>query len=375
MTGGDDTRAESVHVKSYPQASYEETNQKMSRANKRDFASARQFRALFSQVRWLTVEEEEAVGKLCKIGKQLREIKRKLVKISQGEVSREAWASACGLSVDQLDQYLLGSERARSFLVRHNLQLADSVTRGLLLTAYHARDISYLELLAEAVSGLVQASQGFDGRGRFSTYAVPFIRSALFQGITKLRPGSYLPHQSIMLYYRVRRAEKSLAMALKREPTLEELARATKLPLPTVRFLIERIAAKKTAVSVYDKMPCTRPSDYVVPYVDVALRPQEHPLARRQLASLAQAVNLQVLMTSLTPTEQRVLRLRYGLDGNEERSIDRVAALMCVGPEEIRRITLRALEKLRNVTEFSNGILDMNNIDSEEESRAVLTLQ
>lgn len=323
--------------------------------NNRRYADIGQtLRAAYTKLRLLTREEEAVAGKCSKVGKQLERAKTALTQKLGRSPTISEWARFCKLTVPQIEQYHNLAESARNRLVQHNIRLVDYWARRLIEHTSGAKDVSYYELVTEGIIGLAKAAEHFDGRDGtpFIKYAQPYVRSELYKGLTNLRPGSFLPHRTVMMGFRAHKAKQRLAELLGRDPTDDEVASTLKMDVRTLRSVLYDTKLKKTIISGQSNLGSSEKSrdkggaeNLATSYFDLFLKADQ---AHFNLDSLLWKVEFQqTLEECLTATERRTLCLRYGLLDNKCRSVDRTAELMCVSQEGVRQIVVSALEKLR----------------------------
>lgn len=287
-------------------------------------------------------------GKFSHVGKKLEKIKTILQEKLGRTASHNEWAVACKLTPMQLTIYSEMANSARNRLVQHNIRLVDFWARRLIEHSRGAREISYYELVTEGILGLTRAAEHYDGRGRFLQYAQPYIRHELYKGMTSLRPGSFLSHKSMMLCYQAYRARSKLHEVLQRVPTDLEVATFLKVSVDTLKGVLDDAKTKSTIISAQTNLggvTGTNKGESFTTYLDLFLKADQTNFAVEK--ALWQVEFVQVL-DCLNATERRTLCLRYGLTDGTARSIDRTAELMCATPEGVRKILLRAMDKLRN---------------------------
>ena len=333
---------------SAPSSSREQLSRKLTGSNRRYADEGVEFRVEYLKLRLLTVEEEMVAGKFSRVGKRLEEIKVKLEEKLGRSAQKKEWATSCKLSLEQFELYYEMAKQARQRLIHHNIRLVDFWARRLIEHSPKAKEISYYELLIEGIIGLADAANSFDGRGRFLKYAQPFIRNKLYRGMTRLRPGNFLSHHTMMLSYRANRMRSRLHQELQRKPTDEEIAAKMGLRVETLRKVLSDVKLKGKVISAETNLGARSnksKGDNFVTYLDLFLKADQTNIATE---SSQWRSDFHQLLDCLSPIERRTLSLRYGLDDGNPRSIERTAELMCVSEEGLRKIILRAIEKLRS---------------------------
>jgi RNA polymerase primary sigma factor len=230
-----------------------------------------------------------------------------------------------------------GDEGARRKLIESNLRLVMSITRN-----YTRADVALLDLIQEGNLGLMRAVDKFDWTMGFklSTYATWWIRQAVQRALAEQSRTIRLPVHIADQVRRVQRARRTLGQELSRDPTFDEIAAETELTPKRVHELLELVQdhlSLETPVGDGESVMSDLIEDpnAAGPEAETALRLRSTELAR----ALAQ----------LKPRLQRVLILRYGLDGTNGRTLEQVGVELGITRERVRQLETRALRELRNV--------------------------
>jgi len=244
-----------------------------------------------------------------------------------------------------------GDTEAMQALVNSNLRLVISVAKK-----YMNRGMSMQDLIQEGNVGLMKAVEKFDYRKgfKFSTYATWWIRQAITRAIADQARTVRLPVHLVEAIARMERSRRNLMMELQREPTPGELARELGLPEEKV---LDMIKHKGHAISletpVGDESESTL-GDFVPDET------QESPVdaAARQLLS----EQIDQALSSLNARERRVIELRFGLQGEQPRTLEEIGREFGVTRERIRQLEGMALRKLRHpsrakaLKDYANGL-------------------
>jgi RNA polymerase primary sigma factor len=229
-------------------------------------------------------------------------------------------------------------QRARRRLIESNLRLVIHLVRQ-----YSGCDLPFADLVQEGNLGLMEAVERFDHRRgvRFATYAGWWIRQTVLRAIACHGKPIRLPPAVNDELVRLQKANAQLETRLRRSPTLDELAVEMGVPAQRVRQLQNwdrKIVSLDMPIGENDE---SRLAD-LVPDRDTP--PLDEVLSRRQLRERL----CDVMVTHLEPRDQTLLRLRFGLDGEQGQTLREVAHVLGITQERARQVEKRALKRLRS---------------------------
>ena len=235
------------------------------------------------------------------------------------------------------DRIREGDGTARDELVQANLLFVISIARK-----YQNRGLTLAELISAGNLGLMTAVDRFDpSRGyKFISYAVWWIRQSILQSLAEDVRTVHLPLNKVNLLHKISRMSQRLSGEQKDEPDLEEIAAALDVSIEEVR---ETVLSGRRAHSLDKEFEEDDDRSLLKTLVDVS---QEAPDAN--ILRTATHRQLEHVLDSLDEREQRIVRLYFGLDGDEPLTLEQIGALMDLTRERIRQIKERAFSKLRH---------------------------
>ncbi|SFM73108.1 RNA polymerase sigma factor RpoD/SigA [Thermodesulforhabdus norvegica] len=287
------------------------------------------FRQVYTKIQRLHAKEKTFPGMRDKILKVIRRsVVQALEKNPENEHYREIYR--------RVQEILTRIDEAKNEMVKGNLRLVLSIAKR-----YRGRGMSFDDLIQEGNLGLLKAVGRFDHTkgNRFSTYATWWVRQSIIRGIYDKTRTIRLPVHFIEMRNLYQKVYSELYRELGREPTPEEVAERANIPverIETIMALTGQPVSLETPVGDDEQ----RLGDFIE---DTRVESPAENIRDKELYEVLRRV-----LATLQPREERILRLRFGINGNPEETLEKIGKSFNVSKERIRQIEKKALQKLQH---------------------------
>jgi RNA polymerase nonessential primary-like sigma factor len=292
----------------------------------------------------LTHEQEIVYGKQVQKMMTLLERKEALTEQLDREPSLTEWASDVKLTPEQLNRMIEHGERAKRKMIEANLRLVVAIAKK-----YQKRNMEFLDLIQEGALGLERGVEKFDPtKGyKFSTYAYWWIRQAITRAIAQQARAIRLPIHITEKLNKIKRTQRELSQNLGRNPTAAEIAQELELEPSQIR---DYLSMARNPMSLDVKVGDNQDTELSELLEDQGISP-DHYVTQEFMRQ-----DLYSMMSDLTPQQQEVLALRYGLQDGKELSLAKIGQRMNLSRERVRQLEHQALSQLRrrkhNIREY-----------------------
>ena len=300
-----------------------------------------EFKKIVRQVKRSRQQEKEIEKRYGLSKKELGE-HEKVIQSAQKKIKRievESTFDAKGLknAIKSIDEGETKTKLAKDELVKANLRLVVSLAKK-----YTNRGLQFLDLIQEGNIGLIKAVDKFEyQRGyKFSTYATWWIRQAITRAIADQARTIRIPVHMIETINKLIRTSRHLVQEVGREPTPEEIAKKIEFPLDKVRKVLKIAKEPISLETPIGEEEDSHLGDFIE---DKKIASPGEAAANRSLQEQTQRV-----LSTLTPREEKVLRMRFGIGEKADHTLEEVGQDFDVTRERIRQIEAKALRKLRH---------------------------
>ena len=314
-------------------------NQTSSTKTVSDIDLVRSYLRDIGRVPLLSHEQEITLGRQVQDLMSLEAIESELESDLGEKPDIKAFSERAGISPIQLKKKLKSGRRAKERMVAANLRLVVSVAKK-----YTKRNMELLDLIQEGTIGLVRGVEKFDpARGyKFSTYAYWWIRQGITRAIAEKSRSIRLPIHITEMLNKLKKGQRELSQELSRTPTIKELSEYVELPESEVKDLMSKAGQPVSLETKIGDGEDTILLDLLSNDIDM---PSE------QIESDCMKGDLETMLEQLPELQNRVLRMRYGMDGDDPMSLTGIGRVLGISRDRVRNLERDGLRGLRKTGE------------------------
>ena len=283
-------------------------------------------------------EEEDTAEDVLNSGQYLDDISDDSVRLHLREIGKIPLLNA-EEELALAQKVVKGDKKAKDKMAEANMRLVVSIAKR-----YSGRGLDFLDLIQEGHTGLLRAVEKFDpDKGfKFSTYATWWIRQAITRAIADQARTIRIPVHMVETINKLLRTQRRMTQELNREPTIEELAKELEMEPEKVEYVIkirQDISSLDAGVG--------RDGDDEESVLGDFIEDEESATPEESAANQLLKEQVQSVLSTLSDREQKIIRMRFGLDNGKSHTLEEVGQEFAVTRERIRQIEAKALTKLR----------------------------